>query len=92
MRSAKASRREDAKAWAHDSQRCKDKIGGLESYSNMLDVFFAGRTPQYVSANAKVSSSSAQVVSMDKDPSAPAAAMQPRTWTFIDGRWQFDNC
>ena len=34
----------------------------------------------------------AQVVSIDDDPNAPASAMNPRTWTFIDGRWQFDSC
>jgi hypothetical protein len=26
------------------------------------------------------------------DPNAPADSMQPRTWTFIDNTWQFDNC
>jgi serine/threonine-protein kinase len=87
-----AASRQDAKAWAYYSQRCKDKIGSLNNYSNLLDVFFKGRTPKYESATARVNETSAQVVSIDKDPSAPASAMQPRTWTFIDGRWQFDNC
>jgi hypothetical protein len=87
-----AASRQDAKAWAYYSQRCKDKIGSLENYSNLLDVFFEGRAPRYESATAQVNGSSAQVVPIDKDPKAPASAVQPRRWTFIDGRWQFDNC
>jgi hypothetical protein len=35
--------------------------------------------------------SSLQVVSIDDDKNAPASALTPRTWTFIDRRWQFDN-
>jgi serine/threonine protein kinase, bacterial len=31
-------------------------------------------------------------MSIDDDPNAPASALTPRTGTFIDGRWQFDNC
>jgi serine/threonine-protein kinase len=87
-----ASNRQDSKAWEFYSQRCKNIIGSLENYSRELDLFFRGRSPHYESATARVNGSSAQVVSIDNDPSAPASAMQPRTWTFIDGRWQFDNC
>lgn len=86
------ARREDEKAWEYYSQRCKDQIGTLENYSTMLDEFFKGRAPQFESVTANVRGSSAQVASIDKDPNAPASAMLPRTWTFIDGTWQFDNC
>lgn len=79
-------------AWDLYSQRCKNQIGDLGAYRAALAVFFEGRNPQYESATARVNGSSGQVVSVDKDPSAPASSMAPRTWTFIDGRWQFDNC
>jgi serine/threonine protein kinase, bacterial len=87
-----ASQGKAADAYEFYSQRCKNIIGDLDSYRAELDVFFEGRNPQYSSATAKVNGSSGQVVSIDDDPSAPASAMNPRTWTFIDGRWQFDNC
>lgn len=87
-----AANREDAKAWEFYSQRCKDDIGDVSTYSYLLDEFFRGRSPKFVSATARVNGSSGQVVSVDTDPSAPASSMLPRTWTFIDGKWQFDNC
>jgi hypothetical protein len=58
----------------------------------MLELFYAGRTPNYTGWTVRVNGSSGQVVTVDADPSAPASAMNPRTWTLIDGRWQFDNC
>lgn len=83
----------DAQA-AYDlySQRCQNKIGTIADYKKALELFFEGRNPNYVTATATVDGSSAQVVSIDSDPTAPASAKQPRTWTLIDGRWQFDNC
>jgi len=87
-----ASQGRAAEAYKFYSQRCKAIIGDLEAYKAELDAFFAGRNPQYTSATAQVNGSSGHVVSVDEDPSAPASAMNPRTWTFIDGRWQFDNC
>jgi outer membrane murein-binding lipoprotein Lpp len=80
----RAARREDARAWEYYSQRCKDQIGSLENYSTVLDEFFKGRAPQFGGVTANVRGSSAQVVSIDKDPNAPASAILPRTWTFID--------
>ncbi len=81
-----------AAAWEFYSQRCKNIIGGLDSYKLFLDQWRKGRNPQYGGVTVKVNGSSAQVVSVDNDPNAPASSMQPRTWTFIDGQWQFDNC
>lgn len=87
-----AATRQDAQAWEYYSARCKAKIGGLAAYAAVLDEFFRGRHPNYQSATAVVDGSSGKVISVDADPSAPASASLPRTWTFIDGRWQFDNC
>lgn len=64
----------------------------VERYRALMEVNFEGRTPQVESITAKVNGSSGQVVTVDTDPNAPADSMNPRTWTFIDGRWQFDNC
>ncbi len=79
-------------AWEFYSQRCKNIIGNLDSYKLFLDQWRKGRNPQYGGVTVKINGSSAQVVSVDNDPNAPASSMQPRTWTFIDGQWQFDNC
>jgi len=87
-----AATRQDAQAWEYYSARCQAEIGNLTQYSAVLDEFFRGRAPNYVSATAIVNGSSGKVISVDTDPSAPASASLPRTWTFIDGRWQFDNC
>lgn len=87
-----AAGRRDAQAWEFYSARCKAEIGDLAAYSVVLDEFFRGRTPNYESATAVVDGSSGKVISVDTDPSAPDSASLPRTWTFIDGRWQFDNC
>lgn len=87
-----AATRQDAQAWEFYSARCQAEIGDLTRYSAVLDEFFRGRTPNYESATAIVNGSSGKVISVDSDPSAPASASLPRTWTFIDDRWQFDNC
>lgn len=87
-----AATRQDAQAWEYYSARCQAEIGNLTQYSAVLDEFFRGRAPNYESATAVVNGSSGKVISVDSDPSAPASASLPRTWTFIDGRWQFDNC
>lgn len=87
-----ATQGDAAAAWEFYSQRCKNIIGNLESYKMFLNQWRQGRNPQYGGVTVKVNGSSAQVVSVDNDPNAPASAMQPRTWTFIDGQWQFDNC
>jgi len=87
-----ASRGDAAAAWEFYSQRCKNIIGNLDSYKIFMDQWRAGRNPQYGGVTVKVNGSSAQVVSVDNDPNAPASSMDPRTWTFIDGQWQFDNC
>jgi hypothetical protein len=87
-----AATRQDAQAWEYYSARCKAEIGDLAAFSVVLDEFFRGRHPNYQSATAVVNGSSGKVISVDADPYAPASASLPRTWTFIDGRWQFDNC
>ncbi|MGN7780482.1 hypothetical protein ACTJJE_13295 [Mycolicibacterium sp. 22603] len=87
-----AATRQDAQAWAYYSARCQAAIGNLTQYAAVLDKFFRGRNPNYESASAVVNGSSGKVISVDSDPSAPPSASLPRTWTFIDGRWQFDNC
>lgn len=87
-----ASSGDAAGAWEFYSQRCKNEIGSLEVYKAMLDMHYEGRTPNYTGWTVKVSGSSGQVVTVDSDPTAPADSMEPRTWTYIDGRWQFDNC
>lgn len=87
-----AAQRQDEKAWGYYSQRCQAQIGDLHTYSIMLNEFFRGRNPDYTGVTVKVNGSSAQVVSTDNDPAAPASGMYPRTWTFIDGQWMFDNC
>lgn len=87
-----ASKGDAAAAWQFYSQRCKNIIGNLDSYKAFLTQWREGRNPQYGGVTVKVNGSSAQVVSVDNDPNAPASSMEPRTWTFIDGQWQFDNC
>lgn len=87
-----ASQGDAAAAYEFYSQRCKNIIGNLDSYKAFLTEWRKGRNPQYEGVTARVNGSSAQVVSVDNDPDAPASAMDPRTWTFIDGQWQFDNC
>ncbi|MGB3485961.1 MAG: hypothetical protein WBB07_27540 [Mycobacterium sp.] len=84
--------RQDKQAWEFYSARCQAAIGDLTQYAAVLDEFFRGRNPNYESATAVVAGSSGKVISVDTDPSAPDSASLPRTWTFIDGRWQFDNC
>jgi hypothetical protein len=80
-------------AWNLYSQRCQaDMNNSLDSFKMMLDLHFEGRHPQIVDHTVRVQGSMGQVVTIDKDPNAPAHAMNPRTWTFIDGRWLFDNC
>ena len=87
-----ASQGKAAEAYEFYSQRCKNIIGDLNSYKAFLASWIEGRNPQYSGVTVKVNGSSGQVVSIDNDPNAPASSMNPRTWTFIDGRWQFDTC
>jgi hypothetical protein len=87
-----ATARDLETAWSFYSQRCKNDIGSVEAFGHLLDAFYDGRTPNYTDWTVRVNGSSGQVVTVDSDPSAPPSAMNPRTWTFIDGRWQFDNC
>ena len=87
-----ASRGDAEAAYEFYSQRCKNIIGNLDSYKAFMTEWLKGRNPQYGGVTVKVNGSSAQVVSVDNDPKAPASSMEPRTWTFIDGVWQFDNC
>jgi hypothetical protein len=87
-----ATNRDLETAWSFYSQRCKYDIGSVEVFGHILDSFYAGRTPKYTDWTVRVNGSSGQVVTVDSDPNAPASVMNPRTWTFIDGRWQFDNC
>ncbi|TQC41781.1 hypothetical protein EEB14_52695 [Rhodococcus sp. WS4] len=79
-------------AYEFYSQRCKGKIGTIDTYKILLDLHYKDRDPQPTDWTVKVNGSSGQVVTVDADPNAPADAMNPRTWTYIDGRWQFDNC
>ncbi|WP_146099057.1 hypothetical protein [Nocardia nova] len=79
-------------AWGLYSQRCQAEIGDIDSYKILMDLHFKGRHPQIVERTVRVNGAMGQVVSVDKDPAAPAHAMDPRTWTFIDGRWVFDHC
>lgn len=80
-------------AWGYYSQRCKALMGdSVEQYRAMMDIQYSDRNPQVESHTVRVNGSSAQVVTVDPDPAAPADSMNPRTWTFIDDRWQFDNC
>lgn len=79
-------------AWDYYSQRCKNVIGGIDSYRATLNYIFKDRDPKYAGVTVRINGSSAQVVTVDESPTAPASSMDPRTWTYIDGRWQFDNC
>ncbi len=79
-------------AYRFYSRRCKNIIGNLDSYKAFLTEWLKGRNPQYLDVTVKVNGSSGQVVSIDNDPNYPPSSMDPRTWTFIDGEWQFDNC
>lgn len=81
-----------ATAWKHYSQRCRNIIGDLDTYESLMEINYQDRDPKPTDWIAEVDGSSGQVVTVDSDPNAPASAMNPRTWTFIDGRWQFDNC
>jgi serine/threonine protein kinase, bacterial len=87
-----ASQGKAAEAYQFYSQRCKNIIGDLNSFKAFLAVWLEGRDPRYSGVTVKINGSSAQVVSIDDDPNAPVDSMNPRTWTFIDGRWRFDNC
>lgn len=83
----------DAKtAWGMYSQRCQKIIGDVDTYETIVSGLFKDRTPDYTDWKVTVNGSSGSVVTIDSDPSAPVSSLQPRTWTFIDGRWQFDNC
>lgn len=80
-------------AWGYYSQRCQAQLGdSLETFQALMDSHYADRSPKVESVTVRVNGSSAQVVTVDNDPAAPANSMEPKTWTFIDGRWQFDNC
>jgi len=81
-----------ATAWKHYSQRCRNVIGDLDAYESLMEIYYQGRDPKPTDWIVKVVGSSGQVVTVDSDPNAPASALNPRTWTYIDGRWQFDNC
>lgn len=81
-----------AEAYTFYSQRCKNTIGDLSAYKAVLNQWLDGREPRYSGVAVSIKGSSAQVVSIDNDPDAPVSSMDPRTWTFIDGAWQFDNC
>lgn len=87
-----ASSRNDSAAWGFYSKRCQQRIGDLTAYSAVLDLHYNGRTPNYTDWRVTVAGSHGEVVTIDSDPSAPANSFTPRTWTFIDGHWQFDNC
>lgn len=78
--------------WEMYSQRCKDIFGNLEVFEMMLEANYKGRNPDIREVTVKVDGSSGQVVTVDEDPAATADSMTPRTWTFIDGRWQYDSC
>lgn len=85
--------RDAESAWAHYSQRCKITMGeDIETFRVMMETHYDGRSPAIDSVTVRVNGSSGQVVTVDNDPAAPADSMEPRTWTFIDDRWQFDNC
>ncbi|MCB8909407.1 hypothetical protein KUG88_04565 [Rhodococcus rhodochrous] len=79
-------------AWATYSQRCKDIFGSPEVFEMMLEANYQDRNPDIREVTVKVNGSSGQVVTVDEDPAATADSMKPRTWTFIDGRWQYDSC
>lgn len=79
-------------AWEYYSQRCQGIIGNVDTYKILLDAHYKDWNPNPTDWIVRTNGSSAQVVTVDSDPSAPKSAMDPRTWTFIDGRWQFDNC
>ena len=87
-----ASQGNAAAAYEFYSQRCKNNFGNLDNYKAFLNLWLKDRNPQYSGVTVKLNGSSAQVVSIDNDPNTPASSMNPRTWTFIDGTWQFDNC
>jgi serine/threonine-protein kinase len=87
-----ASQGKAAEAYTYYSQRCKNIIGDLDSYKLFLDQWRKDRNFQPGPITVRINGSSAQVVTVDNDPNAPASSMDPRTWTFIDGTWQFDNC
>ncbi|GAB4584459.1 hypothetical protein [Nocardia sp. IFM 10818] len=78
--------------WNFYSQRCQAKAGNVDTLRSMAEIALAGRTPQPNPVTVRISGSAAQVVTVDNDPNAPADSMKPRTWTFIDGAWMFDNC
>ena len=79
-------------AYEFYSQRCKGMIGTVDTYKILLDLHYKDRNPQPMDWAVKINGSSGQVVTVDADPNAPTDAMNPRTWTYIDGRRQFDNC
>ncbi|UPK65304.1 hypothetical protein MYP14_08310 [Rhodococcus pyridinivorans] len=84
--------RDAGAAWTTYSQRCKDIFGSPEVFEMMLEANYKDRNPDIREVTVKVNGSSGQVVTVDEDPAATADSMKPRTWTFIDGRWQYDSC
>ncbi|MFI6865347.1 hypothetical protein [Nocardia sp. NPDC050406] len=89
-----AAQRNYTNAWAYYTKRCQDKIGSLEAYKSFMDLWLEDRHPQYDrdGVSVRITGTSAQVVTVDKDPAAPAHTDDPRTWTFTDNHWLFDNC
>ncbi|WP_138843886.1 hypothetical protein [Rhodococcus pyridinivorans] len=91
LNTAMAARDAEA-AWTTYSQRCKDIFGSPEVFEMMLEANYQDRNPDIREVTVKVNGSSGQVVTVDEDPAATADSMKPRTWTFIDGAWQYDSC
>lgn len=86
-----AAVRDDAEAWQFFSIRCQERIGSVANYSKILDAAFAGRKPDYEVAIAHAEGKYARVVSVDRDPNAPASALRPRMWKW-QGVWKLDSC
>jgi hypothetical protein len=85
--------REAGRVWEFYSLRCQKLIsGGVETFRLMFDQNYRDRNLQPREVTVRVEGSYGQVVTVDPDVSAPASSMEPRTWTFIDNEWQFDNC
>ncbi|MEV0947277.1 hypothetical protein [Rhodococcus sp. NPDC049939] len=83
--------------WDFYTQRCKAEVGGREEWDLVVDFVFAAvdginEEPQPIDWIASVDGTSGQVITVDANSNGPYYSLEPRPWTFIDGKWQYDNC
>ncbi len=82
-----------AAAYQFRSPRCRIKVPQVDyiaSMKNLYDSRDLKTHPPKIIVTA--SGSSGVVIATNTDPRANEDDPTPRIWTFIDGKWRFDNC